>query len=219
MYAKERLGADIRSKTGRGPQAQNAREVDKWIREVAGPSFQPARLRAGPTEETIQKALHSQDHILAMAGEAEPLVRQFVLTRLKEYHGDGWWKRGIPGDLKRSLDAAWAKRTYRDPSLRLHQSENEGKFEQLGLGELGLVVCYGENWPDVFEQVFQQKDEFGRRLRDLMEGRNARGHAREAGRQGIVDTLGGLLWFAHSMGENRLDPFHEERRADASTAC
>ena len=204
--AKEQ-GGNIRSKGGgRGPQNENARMLDEWIRNLAEPNFSPPRLEGAPITLIEDGTAPTPERISKTAANAEPRLREFIKSKLKESYGNLWWKQGMPGGLKKTIDDRWEKQVERNPELRRVISSNEEKFELLGLEEIRQIVVSGNNWSDIFQAVFSNDEIFSQKVRNVGGARDAHAHGRILDRQGSLDAYAALTWLAAAMGDSTLDP-------------
>lgn len=206
LKTDEKIQKDIRSKTGRGPQSENAAYLDLKIQEFIT-DFSPTRIGESPAIPS-SKEPPAISTIEEKAQIAEARLRQFVLEKLKVNYGDDkWWKQGVPGGLKKNADDLWEAEIKRKPYLRSLKNQNERKFEFLGLGEMIDVVIYGRNWDEVFKPVFLDKPNFQRRIKDIIVLRNPAGHKRSKDGQDVVDGIGGLLWLSKCIVDRELNPY------------
>lgn len=192
---------DIRSQPGRGPQSYNAAIIDLKIQDSI-PDFSPTRV-GGPLQTFPSKISLIEEK----ARLAEPYLRNFVLKRLKRYHGsDKWWKKGIPGSPKGRADIKWQIEINRKPYLKSEKNQNERKFEFFGLGELEEIIVYGQNWEHIFEPLFMKKVHLKRRINDINVLRNPTTHTRHTDDQDVLDGISGLNWLANCIGCKELYP-------------
>lgn len=140
----------------------------------------------------------------------EKRLREFVLQNLKRhYGGPKWWKQGLPGGIKSDVDKRWSSEIERKGYLKRDKriKTNEYKFEFLDLGQLMHTIIYGQNWEDIFKDIFQNKESLQRRLKDVMVLRNPSTHGRKFDDQDMLDGTGGLLWLSSCIGDPDLNPY------------
>jgi len=206
LKTDESLQKDIRSKTGRGPQNENAALLDLKIQEFLS-DFSPARVGQIPAIP-LPKEPPALSSIEEKARQVEQILRGFVLEKLKlNYGSDKWWKQGVPTGPKKRADKTWETEIKRKPSLRSEKDQNERKFEFFGLGDLIDIVISGHNWEQAFETVFIDKENFKRRIMDIISLRNPTSHARKIDDQDVLDGMGGLLWLSKCIDFPDLNPY------------
>jgi len=197
---------DIRSKTGRGPQDDHAGYLEIKIQEFVQ-GFSSTLLDQVP-EVPIEKEPPALSKIERKAQLVEKHFREFILENLKRcYGGEKWWRQGLPGDIKRKVDDRWKSERERKPGLRHEKKTNEDKFEFLDLGKLMQTAIYGQNWDNMFKDIFGSKTHLERRIKDVMALRNPSTHWRSFDDQDVVDGTGGLLWLSNCMGMPDLNPY------------
>lgn len=198
------LQEKIRTQTGRGPQRFNAGYLECAIQRLDPTFWSPLISKSPPTPLT--KEPPSIPSIEEKIRLAEPVLRNFVLEKLNQIHGDKWWRQGVPGGPKKDADDKWMAEISRKKYLHREKNQNQWKFESLGLGHMVDIIIYGENWERIFEQWFGNKDELKRRIKDIMALRNPSVH-RKPDDQDVVDGEGGLLWLSKCIGERDLNPY------------
>jgi DNA sulfur modification protein DndB len=197
---------EIIRQTGRGPQSDNAAYLDTEINKFM-PDFSPPRIGDMPAN-SLQKEAPAISSIEQKAQHTEPIFRAFVLEKLKNnYGGDKWWKHGIPGGPKSKADKDWGNEIKRKPYLQREQEQNEKKFEFLGIGELKEIVIYGDNWDQIFQPIFLDKEGLERRIKDIMVLRNPTQHKRTVDDQDVADGISGLLWLSKCLTKPELNPY------------
>ncbi len=206
LKINENMQKDIRSKTGRGPQSENAARIGQVIQRSVT-NYSPARMGGLPDVVPSDKPplISSLED---KARLAEGILREFILDKLKSHYGsEKWWKQGVPGGPKKDADDMWIKETRNKPRLEERQIDlNAKKFEFLGLGELISVVNYGNNWDEIFEPIFKIKGNFEYRVSQIKVLRDPTSHIRQCDDQDILDGTAGLLWLSNCIGAPDLNP-------------
>lgn len=113
----------------------------------------------------------------------------------------------MSGGLKKKADEKWIAEVNRKPQLRREKKQNERKFGFFGLGDLKDIVVYGNNWEQIFEEVFGTKQDFERRIKDIMALRNPSIHIRKIDDQDVADGKSGLLWLSNCIEVRDLNPY------------
>jgi DNA sulfur modification protein DndB len=196
----------IRKEGGRGPQSGNAAILDIKIQDFI-PDYSPVRMGGEVTISPPEKP-PAVSSIEEKARRAEGHLRTFILEKLKSFYGsDKWWKQGLTVGAKKEGDEKWRDEVSDKPYLRKETNQNERKFEFLGLGHMIEIVCYGDNWKQIFEPVFNDKNNFQRRITDVKKLRDPCSHSRRPDDQDVVDGTSGLLWLSNCMGISELHPY------------
>lgn len=219
QYVSEEKGAarQIVRGTGHAPQMSNALELSRWIHEFYK-EFYPTRLESAVPQVLGKASLPSQNLIRDRAARFEGVLRRYVLAKLAEWYGDGWWKHGLPGNLKKDLDKAWQKAVSASPELRRDHEANKQKFNRCSIGQLADVIMFSENWDSRrFESVFPcEKNDVRRRVFEVSPARDAKSHDRDGTPQELLEAASSLRWFAECLGEISLNPYHEVETEDES---
>ncbi|KKN25042.1 hypothetical protein LCGC14_0888750 [marine sediment metagenome] len=104
--------------------------------------------------------------------EFERQLRKFLIEKLKEKHGDEWWDKGIPNDLRENAYKRKINKLKEDPKCDFEV------WEFLDFkGYIGIIK-YGKNWHTIFKDVFHDKDKVTYPLEKLREFRNDLYHLR-----------------------------------------
>lgn len=206
LKTDEKTQKGIRSQTGRGPQSDNAGVLDLKIQDFVK-DYSPPRVSELPTVPLLKEPPVISS-IEEKARLAENHLRNFILKKLNRYYGsDKWWKHGLPGGSKKTADSMWNVELTRKPYLRREKKQNERKFEFFGLGNLKDIIVYGNNWEQIFKEVFMDKQNFERRIKDIMVLRNPSSHIRKIDDQDVIDGISGLLWFSNCIEIRDLNPY------------
>jgi hypothetical protein len=137
---------------------------------------------------------------------AEKLLRSYVLDSLKRTYGTNqWWKQGIPGGIKSDVDRRWRMHIEAKPHLRKNDM-NVDKFEFVDIGQLISIVIYGQNWDNIFKDIFANKENFQQRIRQIKALRDPLSHSRTIYDQDAIDGVAGLPWLSRYINETNLNP-------------
>lgn len=206
LKSDERMRKDIRTGSGNKPQSDNASILDLKIQEFY-PDFSPARLDEGLEAKKPDKP-KAIETATDKAKQVESIMRGLILEKLmQQYGGEKWWKLGITGGIKGEADKKWLQEVARKPHLKDEKDQNKVKWEFMGLGDLLEIMVYGQNWTEIFEPIFLDKDNLRRRIKDIMVLRNPVQHGRKIDDQDFLDGLAGLVWLSKSIGMPELNPY------------
>jgi len=203
----EDLQEEIRSLAGRGPQSDSAALLDVKIQEFV-PDFSPPRAGNIPPPRPSEDNIPAISILESKARKSEGVLRNFVLDKIKSHYGSiKWWKQGLTGKAKIEAEDLWKKEVTRKPFLRSEKKILERKFELLGFGDVSDIIIYGQNWVDIFESIFLNKDNFKRRIKDIAVLRNPTTHIRQPDDQDVIDGMSGLLWLSNCLGAPEINPY------------
>lgn len=196
----------VKKQTGRGPQSENAGFLEDEIKKCV-PDFWSPRIGGHPSvPSTTEPPIISS--IEEKAKNTEPILRSFILQKLKQIHGNKWWKQGLPGGIKKGADKKWETEIKSKPFRRGEKNQNEIKFENFcGLGELKDIVIYGTNWSQAFEPVFITKDNFERNIKDVKALRDPSSHGRRIDDEDVHHGIAALSWLSRCINEPDLHPY------------
>ena len=209
LKGDEELQKSIKKGSSRGLQSNNAALLELGIREHVI-DFWCARMESLPPKPANQKPSDIRD-IEAKASRAEPVLREFVLQQIKlKYGSEIWWRRGLTGGAKARATQGWNGIIKRLPHMKNVENQDERKFHLLGLGDMVEIIVYGNNWNEIFQNIFEDKKNIIRRMEDIMVLRNPVSHTRQKEDQDVIDGIGGLLWLSRCIGKMELYPFVQE---------
>jgi len=204
----ENIQDAIRSQTGRGPQSDNAAYLELFIQEKIK-DFSPPRIESIPKMPAKKPELSQVKNLVT---KAEFYLRSYILDKIKRYYNDDlWWKQGIPGHIKKEGNKKWEEEIKRKPYLKDEPNQLEKKFQFFGLGELKDIVFYGQNWQQIFYNDLGDRQNFERRIKDIMVLRNPISHGRELSELDIYDGATGLYWLSNTLGIPELNPYREQK--------
>ena len=129
-------------------------------------------------QQTDPYASASADHY-ALLVKVENNLRNVIEDRLHKIEGDRWIRRRVPEDIRRR----WEERIERERALR---RKDLRPIDYADFADLKQIICRGDNWRDVFQFIFIDKNELQVSFSRLMPVRNAIAHARSLG---MSDTL------------------------------
>lgn len=205
--------------TGHAPQMANALDLVRWIYGFY-PEFCPPRLSYKVPFQPDKAPLPARALIRERAAQFEPILRRYVLDKLAEWYPNAWWKYGLLGGLKQSLDGLWQKALKSSPELRREQDPNRKKFDYCTLGQLADLIMFGENWDNGrFVAIFPcEKNDVKRHILEIAATRDAKSHGREETIQELLDTASSLRWFSECLSDRSLNPYAESDSRDSSEA-
>jgi len=183
----------FRQRRGVAGQTDSAQELCLHIADRLRSFPLPKPLEKPPEElEELRRAPESLDQLIV---DTELELRKFVVGKLQEIYGDGWYRQGIPGGVKADVESTMEKECRRRPWLRDEISAKpERNLEYSTLGHLKDIIIYGDNWPQ-FEDVFETKEILQSRFDDYIDLRNClRGHPREIDESLLHSGHGAILW-------------------------
>lgn len=123
--------------------------------------------------------------VFGLIGTVEKALRELVSRKLEARAGDKWFKQHVSGEM-----ATRAKQT-RAKALKAGEA-NAPLIEFLTLGELMEVVLRADNWTQVFEPIFRNRDWFRRDVEIITVARNPNAHYRANDTVRFIEAL--LVW-------------------------
>lgn len=114
----------------------------------------------------------------------ETKMRDFVDGVLSKKHGTDYWKKGISGDVKESIEKRIEKELKKNPFMNKTLSARE-KINYVDMTEYFSIVRY--NW-DVFEEYFDSRENLLMHLNNICDYRNPEKHARE--KNNVIKKMG-----------------------------
>ncbi|WP_422346001.1 hypothetical protein [Parasphingorhabdus sp.] len=106
-----------------------------------------------------------------LVGSIELAIRRFIISKMEEKFGPRWFKQRVAGEI-----FAKAKKT-REQALKGNEP-NSPLIHFITLGELMEIILRKDNWSDIFEPVFRDRDWFKRDMGVLLLARNPNSHFR-----------------------------------------
>ncbi|HEX6817619.1 MAG TPA: DUF262 domain-containing protein [Ktedonobacterales bacterium] len=121
----------------------------------------------------------------------ERQLRDVIAQRLSDSFGSRAWRQGVPGDAKQSIEERIATRLRQHP---YEADQYESLDARLAFGQFSdYTRIITANW-ELFEDIFHDRQNFDRHLRDVQNVRNALAHHRETARSELSHADGGLAW-------------------------
>lgn len=168
---------------------------------------------------TDTPALISPTTTTVLASRVDALerqLRQIVADRLEASFGPRAWKQGVPGDVKPAIEERIEQRQHLHP---YEAGQYTSLDEKLAFGQFGdYARIVTANWP-LFEDIFGNRQNFERHLRDVQTVRNAIAHHRDTSRSELSHADGGLAWIEDCLryaarAAQQADEVEEEEEAD-----
>jgi len=141
------------------------------------------------------------EHETSLIEETELALRDLIRSKLKEKHGDGWWRQGVPGGVKDDVDRRMQKEIKIAPWKRNELESNlDIRLNFSNIGHIWEIIKYGDNW-GAFESTFGDKERVKTHLDGFSNYRNALQHFRDHADE-IVEKIGydSVLWLRKCLG-------------------
>ncbi|MBY3416308.1 hypothetical protein HFN87_23825 [Rhizobium laguerreae] len=148
---------------------------------VSSPSGAVAIVSVGRVSMSIRSSDTRVDAYQVL-GAFEEELRDFISRKLAQKFGQKWFKQRVHGNL-----GAKAKE-IREAALR----RGEGQaplINYLDLGDLNAIILAGNNWSDVFEAVFINRDELNHDMQKLIAARRPTAHYRKLDGVRLVEAI------------------------------
>lgn len=148
---------------------------------VSSPSGAVAIVSVGRVSMSIRSSDTRVDAYQVL-GAFEEELRDFISRKLAQKFGQKWFKQRVHGNL-----GAKAKE-IREAALR----RGEGQaplINYLDLGDLNAIILAVNNWSDVFEAVFINRDELNHDMQKLIAARRPTAHYRKLDGVRLVEAI------------------------------
>ncbi len=150
------LGAEIQSSVLAEPFISDALVVSGLNSSlIHTPSYVVPSILEMETEEDVdrrgddlrrERLISAYDTVYLV----ETSLRDLVELRLRRLHGENWWKRGVPNEVRRSCVERKQQRESPD-------SLENALTSYLFIGELKDIIVKGDNWRDTFSEIFENE--------------------------------------------------------------
>jgi hypothetical protein len=99
----------------------------------------------------------------------ENVVRDFIITRLKELDGEGWFEKRATTSMKKKV----SDREMKEEKNQWHTGRNKQPIFYLDFGDLGDIIT--NHW-DIFKDFFDNQAWIVSRIQDAERTRNVIAH-------------------------------------------
>jgi len=113
------------------------------------------------------KHIENEREILS---KLETAFKEFIKTRLGSI--PNWWRQRVPPETRVTVENRWRR-----------EDRIEDIVDYLTLGDCMEIFLYKENWSEIFQQVFGDKDTFVARLKEIIVIRNKTAHSLKVTRE------------------------------------
>jgi len=139
-----------RKSYGTGGRARYWRTLQKVINESRN-DFNPK----GLTKYWNDEAKAFNEESFKMIRELETYMKSDFRNKLKAFHGDNWFKYGLPKNvydesIKRAADKNYEAKT---------KSEEVDPWDCLNIIDYRKIATYGRNWSEIFEKQYTKPGE------------------------------------------------------------
>jgi len=165
-------------------------------------------------DQTGQGALHQHSYYMTQSPDdicginlsvyrllyqIEVGLREFIIKTLTTKCGPRWWKERLPPDV---LEAYRKGRVY-ERSIKWCYLVPHHPLYYIDFPDLKKVIERADNWRDVFQPVFKQKDILITTLSQLETIRNTIAHNRRASERNLSITKDALDTLISAIGEEQ----------------
>ena len=103
----------------------------------------------------------------------EEKIRKFIEEELSESTPQ-WWKQRIPGDVKGDAE----DRKQKDEKRKNWNFEEHSLISYIDFTDYEKIIARKDNWKDIFQDIFHDKDAISAKLKAIEPIRNAISHTR-----------------------------------------
>ncbi|MBZ5763054.1 hypothetical protein LAV84_28745 [Rhizobium sp. VS19-DR104.2] len=148
---------------------------------LRSPSGAVAIISVGRVSMSIRSSDTRMDAYQVL-GAFEEELRDFISRKLAQKFGQKWFKQRVHGSLgKKAIE-------IREAALR----RGEGQvplINYLDLGDLNAIILAGNNWSEVFESVFINREELSHDMQKLIAARRPTAHYRKLDGVRLVEAI------------------------------
>ena len=116
--------------------------------------------------------LNTQSYVILK--NLEQIIRKLIEQELSEINKN-WWKQLIPGDVKQDAEG----RKNDDESRKDWNFKKQSLINYIDFTEYAKIIIRKNNWNDVFQYVFRDKNKIDSKLKEIEPIRNAISHTRD----------------------------------------
>jgi hypothetical protein len=176
LKANPNRSREFRRRSGQSGQDESAQILLEKIQE-SDPNFYTPSILV-PSIETPEKENVSSETLKELIKTTEILVRNFILTELKELYGAAWYRQGIPGNVKKFISARMEELATDYPWKREEiNNDMDSWLQYTNLMHLKDILVYNNQWIH-FESFFGKRDNFEKYIKEFSDLRNATQHHR-----------------------------------------
>lgn len=149
--------------------------------------------RIEPTEIEVEGSAEDTEHQRLVdaydtLSQFEQSLRELIEDRLREVHGDHWWKRGVPEDVRKECEAR--KQGKEKPFEAVHPP-----LYYAYVYDYQKIIVRGDNWKNVFAPVFGNKTELDACFVWVSRVRDSVAHIRPVSGDDYLMFVAGVRWF------------------------
>ena len=147
------------------------------------------------SDPTIQSVSHDapNPNYYALFVKLENHLRDLIVQRLIQIEGNRWIKRRVPENIRTS----WNERIEKERILRRKIFR---PIDYADFADLMHIICRRDNWREVFQAVFINKNELQVSFGRLIPIRNAVGHSRPLSRSDVLILVSESTRILASLG-------------------
>jgi len=116
----------------------------------------------------------------------EQSLRSFIPEKLKVVHGDFWWRKGIPEDVKKGCEERQMKEVLKGVSHHF--------IYYAYIHDYRKIITRNDNWRQAFSMVFENKLELETCFTWVSNVRNSIAHARPVPDDDYLMFIAGANW-------------------------
>jgi len=117
-------------------------------------------------------APETKAHAVRIIETFEEELRRFISAKMEPLFGPKWFSQRAPGELVKKAKAARTaalKAGEKDPRILAY----------IDLGDLASIIQRGDNWAEVFEDIFRNHASFSQTMASLIAWRRPAAHSRQ----------------------------------------
>lgn len=130
---------------------------------------------AGRVKEILEEGnIHNESSSYELIKSLEKKFRELIVNVLSVE--DNWWNTRVPGDVYKSVRE---KMEVYEKSKKHTNIPKRAMIEQIDFAHIREIIRQGKNWNDFFKAIFNDKEIFESKLKELERIRNDIMHSKD----------------------------------------
>lgn len=130
----------------------------------------------------------------------EKRLRDFIDEQLLEHVGEKYWKRSIPHETRKMVEARIADDIKKHPGTSIHDfPPGRRRLDFCDMSDYQIIILDGGNWP-IFDNTFISRYEFERHMSAVVRFRNGIKHGCDVHQVERLTGEAGIIWLNEALG-------------------
>ena len=156
-------------------------------------------IRNKKTPTTVRAAIENmfKENISETIDLIENTLRSVIDKRLKEFHGNKFWKTTIPGDIQEKVKKRIDEQIKKYPWLKPFPDKSSfNKWDFCDVGDYLKIIL--KNW-NLFQDLFLQKEGLSQHFKNFSNIRNSVKHNRSMNEVEVKLGEASIIWLARTL--------------------